>query len=270
MMPSFLAIGHVVKDAAPEGFRLGGSAAYAALTAVRMGLEAAIVTRTGKDLDMALELSGVQLHCIPSPETTTFENIYTSEGRSQYLRGRAGVITVGDLPLQWLACPLVLLCPVAQELDYRFAQAFYQSTVVVAPQGWVRSWREDGRVEHVPWRGDEVLPHVQAAVLSQGEVAEPSLLDYWKHLVPVLIITQGKYGARLHHRDKWHHIRAFPAREIEPTGAGDVFAAAYLIRYSETQDPVEAALFASCAASFCVEEIGLEGVPTREQVETRQ
>ena len=34
-------------------------------------------------------------------------------------------------------------------------------------------------------------------------------------------------------------------------------------------DPLEAARFASCAASFCVEAVGVAGIPTRRQVEAR-
>ena len=56
---------------------------------------------------------------------------------------------------------------------------------------------------------------------------------------------------------------------MDPTGAGDVFAAAYLVRYRETSDALESARFASCAASFCVEAQGTEGIPTRAQMEER-
>ena len=57
-------------------------------------------------------------------------------------------------------------------------------------------------------------------------------------------------------------------REVDPTGAGDVFAAAYLIRYHETGDPYEAAQFANLVASFSVEAPGTEGIPTRDEVLT--
>ena len=57
---------------------------------------------------------------------------------------------------------------------------------------------------------------------------------------------------------------AFPVREVDPVGAGDVFAAAYLVAYHESRDPVYAATWASCAASFAVEAPGVAGIPTRE------
>ena len=43
--PDFLAIGHVTRDLLPDGsWRLGGTVAFAALTAARLGLRPAIVT----------------------------------------------------------------------------------------------------------------------------------------------------------------------------------------------------------------------------------
>ena len=58
-----------------------------------------------------------------------------------------------------------------------------------------------------------------------------------------------------------------PAREVDPTGAGDVFASAFLIRLAETGDPVQAARFANVVASFSVEGLGMEPSPQRAQVE---
>ena len=58
-----------------------------------------------------------------------------------------------------------------------------------------------------------------------------------------------------------------PPDVIDPTGAGDTFTAAFLIRYSETRDPVEAARFANVTASFSVEGQSYTTMPSREQVD---
>ena len=58
-------------------------------------------------------------------------------------------------------------------------------------------------------------------------------------------------------------------REVDANGAGDVFAAAFLIRYHETGDARVAARFATVVASFHVEHVGMEGLPHRAQVEAR-
>jgi sugar/nucleoside kinase (ribokinase family) len=88
-------------------------------------------------------------------------------------------------------------------------------------------------------------------------------------MVPVVAFTRGENGADLCHKGEWRHVDAFPAAVVDPTGAGDVFASAFLIRLSEGDDVWAAARFASCAASFVVEAEGVTGVPTRRQVEER-
>jgi hypothetical protein len=40
----YLVIGHLTQDIIPDGFRLGGTAAYSALTARALGLRVGIVT----------------------------------------------------------------------------------------------------------------------------------------------------------------------------------------------------------------------------------
>ena len=62
---------------------------------------------------------------------------------------------------------------------------------------------------------------------------------------------------------------AFKVGEVDPTGAGDAFAAAFLIELKRSDAPVESALFASCAASFVVEAPGADGIPTPDQVAER-
>jgi sugar/nucleoside kinase (ribokinase family) len=55
--------------------------------------------------------------------------------------------------------------------------------------------------------------------------------------------------------------------EVDPTGAGDIFAAAFFARLYTTRDPWEAGRFATHLAAFSVTRHGLEGVPTREEID---
>ena len=50
------------------------------------------------------------------------------------------------------------------------------------------------------------------------------------------------------------HVPAYPARMIDPTGAGDSFCGGFLVGLHETRDVVQAALYGTVAASFVVEE----------------
>ncbi|HKS69680.1 MAG TPA: PfkB family carbohydrate kinase, partial [Ktedonobacterales bacterium] len=61
----------------------------------------------------------------------------------------------------------------------------------------------------------------------------------------------------------------YPAREMDPTGAGDVFAAALLAALAEGRSPATAMDFANRVAALSVEGEGLAGVPTRGELAAR-
>ena len=94
-------------------------------------------------------------------------------------------------------------------------------------------------------------------------------LARWAAQVPLLAFTRGTRGARLWSDGCWRQVPAIPAQELDPTGAGDVFAAAFLSRYVETDDAWQAALFAAAAASVSLEAPGTAAIPSRQQVEER-
>ena len=259
----------MAKDLEPGGYRVGGAVTYAALTARGMGLSPAVVTSVGPDLDPAGSLPGIGVHVVPAPDSTTFRNTYDDGRRTQVLSGVAAPLDLTDVPVEWRAAPLVLLAPLAGEVSDELGRGFPHATVVASVQGWLRRWDAEGRVSAAGWDGDGVLPHVHAAVFSQDDLVDRSWLERWKEMVPVLIVTAGAEGAMVHLQGRWHDVPAFPVHEVDPTGAGDVFGSAYLIRYGETGDVLLSARFACCVASFCVEAEGTQGIPTRAQVEAR-
>ena len=87
--------------------------------------------------------------------------------------------------------------------------------------------------------------------------------------MPLGALTFADKGAILFVNGERNPVPAAPAREVEPTGAGDVFAAAFLIRYNLTGDPFEAASYAAVAGALTVEAPGISGVPTAERLAGR-
>jgi pfkB family carbohydrate kinase len=275
--PDFLTIGHVTRDLLPNGeWRLGGSVMYAALTATRLGLRPAIVTSAPPDVLAALDavLPDIPLSVVPSAEAATFENRYTSQGRQQFLRGRAAPLTLSAVPLAWRDAPIVLLGPVAQEVDESIVVGFSHSLVAATPQGWLRQWDADGAVSpSPPGLADALLSHVNALILSREDVQSPAeaVIDQWARRVPLIAMTCGAGGALLHRRERDEPLMfaGYPAKEIDPTGAGDVFAAAFLCELHATGDTAGAVDFANRVAAYSVEAAGGEGIPTREMVAAR-
>ena len=56
---------------------------------------------------------------------------------------------------------------------------------------------------------------------------------------------------------------------MDPTGAGDCFSMAFIVRMVETGDMDEACRFALAAGSLAVESSGIATIPTRAAVEAR-
>ncbi len=272
--PDFLVIGHVTHDLQPDGtLRPGGTALYAALAAARLGYRVALYTAaapTGAETWLVpLHQAGVEVMCRPSPVTTTFRNCYRAGRRQQRILHRAEALPREELPTGWERVPLVLLGPVAGEVSPAWVERFPCSRIGACLQGWLRGWGTSGWVHFVPWAGAKrYLPFLSAAFLSEEDVRpRPDLVQEYAALCPLLILTRGREGALLFHGSRPEEIPAFPAVEVDPTGAGDVFAAAFLLRLAEGAEEREAARFAAAAAALSVQGLGAEAVPDRPAVE---
>ena len=283
--PDFLAIGHVTRDILPDGtFSLGGTVTFAALTAYRLGLVAAIITCADAELlaDLPARLPEIGLVACSSSATTTFVNTYHEGFRTQYLRARADQLQLEDVPETWRKAPVVLFCPLDQELSPPLVRLFPRrlgAIIAATPQGWLRRWDKDGRVWPTPWTAaGEILPLLDVLILSHDDLLPfangnrthaDSMLTHWSMQVPLLVATDGLHGATLFQHGVAERFPAFPAHEVDPTGAGDVFAAAFLVHYHRHGDPRNAVDFANCVASLSIEHVGIEGIPTMELVRER-
>jgi sugar/nucleoside kinase (ribokinase family) len=265
----YLAIGHVTRDLLSEGeFTAGGTVNYAARTARALGCRVGVITSAGEDFCPQDFLPDVQVHFIPASATTTFENRYHQERRVQMVRAVATPLTSTSVPLHWRSAGVVHLGPVAQECDPAIIEAFPDSFVGITPQGWMRRWDEDGRVTATIWENaDAYLPHVDAVVLSEEDVGgDERLVEQWASLARVLVVTHGAAGCDVYTKGRAEHVPGFPTVEVDPTGAGDVFAAVFFVRLQEGDSVREAARLANCVAAASVKRIGLAGAPTVEEI----
>ncbi len=270
----FVVIGALTKDLLPDGsFTLGGTVTYSAVTARNLELDAGIVTSADPDLDYSALLAGVEVVRRPSPVTTAFENIYHGHERQQYIRAVAAPISNQDVPAAWRAAPIIHLGPLAQEISPDILGIFDAGSLIgVTPQGWMRRWGEDGLVSHSPWQSAQaVLSRADVLIFSKEDVDfDAGAIHRYAQWARVMVVTQNWLGCSVYVRgQRPRNFPAFRAQEVDPTGAGDVFAAAYLIRYRETGDPYAAAHFANCVASFSVEGKGVSAIPSRTRVERR-
>jgi sugar/nucleoside kinase (ribokinase family) len=264
----YLVVGHLACDLTLQGPRLGGTAAYSALTAKAMGMRVGIVTAAGAGLSLE-PLNGIQVVRLESESSTTFENIYTDHGRVQYLRAQAERFDLDHVPAVWKNAPIIHLGPIATEVDSALPKSFSPSLYCLTPQGWMRQWDMDGLVSRCEWTDSEsALAQADAVILSREDVnSDDLLIEHMAQQTKVLVVTEGAAGAVLYWHGDRRRFRAPNVTEVDATGAGDIFAAAFFIRLLNTRDPWEATRFATLLASHSVERPGLDGIPTPLEIE---
>ncbi len=275
----------MVEDRTPEGgWTAGGPSLYSALAARALGAGATLVTcelvSAGPvpfDRSALEGLPVVEMPRLRGKVMPRYANTYDEGGRRTQL-----LVEQGDrLPIAALRervdfpepVDVLLYAPAFHELTSPPRAPIAARTTGVAMQGFLRDVKPTFEVVHhrEPWA--QVADWVGVAdfvFFSEEDTARPLALarQIAKQGVPVFL-TRGSEGARLLTRDGERDFAAHPANVTDPTGAGDCFSTAFLVRYAETRDIDVATSFALAAGARAVERPGLAGVPTRAEVEQR-
>ncbi len=270
-MIDLVAIGHVTLDETPSGVRPGGSAYYSALTAHRLGLRVGLLTSVAPDYKLDIFPDGIEVMAVPSPQTTRYRLGQSKGARTLTLLSRAADLGGEHLPAEWREAPLVVLGPIVNEVDPALAGEFDDASVAVLPQGWMRKRGAGGLMGPQPWEDAvSVLARAQLLVLSDEDLGgSEERAVTWLHEVPLGAITRGARGATLYVNGEPYHVIPDPATEVDPTGAGDVFATTLLIEYQRSGDPWEAAAVAACAGAAAVEAEGAAAIADRAGLDAR-
>jgi sugar/nucleoside kinase (ribokinase family) len=129
-------------------------------------------------------------------------------------------------------------------------------------QGLVRAIRPDGTVAPRPLAPDPAaLRGVTAAFVGDDEAAgQPDLAALLAAALPIVAFTHGARGCEVVEGGRARRVGVHPAREVDPTGAGDAFAAAFLLALARGDDPLAAARLGAAAGSIAVEGRGAEAL----------
>jgi sugar/nucleoside kinase (ribokinase family) len=266
----YLIIGHVTHDVLPDqSYVIGGTVSYAALTAAALKRSVGMLTSAGADFDFGVFNGAITVACEPAPATTTFTNTYVNGHRHQRVHSLARLLDQGSVPEGWRSPEVAHIGPVISECDPSLVWSFPERTFIgVTPQGWMRSRDADGQVRSHPWRVEpSLLRRASAVVFSlddvQGDWSEARRLAALTHL---LVVTMGPRGGVVFLEGEPTPFRALQVVEVDPTGAGDIFAAAFFISLASGAVPTRAAAYAACLASRSVARPGPAAVPGPEDV----
>ncbi|MDE3024033.1 MAG: hypothetical protein KGI93_00530 [Acidobacteriota bacterium] len=230
---SLAVVGQLSRDIIAGGPpEIGGPPWHSARALRALGAKARIVAKCGErdavEFTRRLEALELPFHLVVGEETTTFSFSYDADGRRTM-----AVDVVGD---PWRRDELDLdgvdwlhVAPLLRgEIDVEWVADGRR--VLLDGHGLVRVPRPgpltlDGDFDHGQLR------HVAMLKLADEEAEAAGPLE-----VPELIVTHGARGATVN----GVLVEADPV-DRDPTGAGDMFGAAYLVLRSEGAEPLEAA-----------------------------
>jgi len=263
-MKDYLLIGHFSKDLMEDKkFTLGGSVYFSGITAKKLGQKVKILTSFSNDLLLKLEknlLNEFEIENIPSKESTTFRNIYLNKNRVQFLEKIAKKISPRSISKEWKNANIVQIAPIANEVDEKIIKKFKNSLIGATLQGWLRKRNKQNRVLFSFWKNyKEYLPLIDVAILSEEDIHfDLKVAKEYSKFAKILVLTQGEKGCLVFYKRK---IKQFKPKKILKkgnfTGAGDVFAAGFLIEFKKSGDFFQSAQFANFLAGFHVEK-GIE------------
>ncbi len=235
----------------------GGAVLFAARTAEAFGIRPLVLTKVNR-------------------EPLLFDHAYVDgERRLRLEHPPRSAIGALDVPNGWPEPRTILLCPlIAGDLDVTsFLDRWPGTRVGLLAQGMQRRRLDDGAVRVVGAPSPALLTAAREGVtifLSREEIARwsPGAAARLASRAERLIITEGTNGARVINRDGTEsHIAAVPAQPVDATGAGDVFAAAFILGLRAGLSV--AGRLAAAAAACEVETLGPAPLPPLAQIAAR-
>jgi len=264
-----LSVGQVTHDRYDDRIVPGGCAFYAARTFAALGARTGLATGVGQDFACDEGLEGLDAMRAVGGRSTVFLNTYPDDGpRIQWIDEVAPDVSPSVLESQWSRADAVFLGPVFGELSLaEWTSAVSGRVVGLGLQGLLKQAGRphpeiEGRraVVAKPFDVDESsLAGIDAVFLSEEDIAvfgTATLLEDLKRAVRIVSVTRGDRGAVVYLRHGTIEVGVAPCDVVDPTGAGDTYAAAFLFSLARGDALPDAARLATAAASIVCEAEG--------------
>lgn len=270
---------------------LSGCSTNACLAIRKLGADAVLVGCVGNDyagsLRESLQGYGIEGRLCDSPETGGFSLIYydTLGNRTLDVLGRASAIK--EIPGDLSDVDGVIIGPILGETSLALietARGAMNGLLLLDPQGVLRRIDGDGRISH--FRNPELDAIVAVCdIVKANEVeakiitginprdSEQALEEATRKLhalgCRIAVVTLAAEGSAIFDGETYYRIPAYSTDAVDPTGAGDTYAAGFLVKYLETSDLEQAGYYGSCVSSVMVENVGPDFPLTRAEADRR-
>jgi tagatose kinase len=117
-------------------------------------------------------------------------------------------------------------------------------------------------------RANLLLPSLGEAAMLMGTPTDEAGCRALARAGKLVVLKQGAAGCRIFTADSEIAVPSFTVQEVDPTGAGDAFGAAWVVALLEGMPLAQAGRFANAVGALAVGKRGpMEGVPTRHEVD---
>ncbi|MBU7013841.1 MAG: ribokinase [Theionarchaea archaeon] len=264
---------------------LSGCSTNACIVCSQLMYDTALVGCVGDDYKKQTEEIlmgfGVNPWLYPSRETGGFSLLYDDQGnRELAILGRADPIK--DVPQEVLNADVLLFGPILQEIDPSLVVRLSESSPLLFcdPQGFLRGIENDQITHFFPESFKEILPlfdvikpnELEAYIMTGKnplEYPEQVMESLYEFGTEICIVTLAGNGSLIYDGSELLKILPYATEARDPTGAGDTYAAGFIVEYMRTRNLYKSGLFASCTASIWVEKIGPYVEITEEKVRKR-
>lgn len=267
--PEAILYGHLCRDRIPgtETIEPGSPAWYMGNTLHEFGIQTAVISPYGNDYPR--DWLAPEIVLVPDKPTTLntllYENQYAPDGtRTQRASHYGEALLPEPVSLDQSVfenAKAVIVCPILDNIPVGYLTQLRRqipdAQFVLLPQGYFRHIDDMGRVTQQAWRDGGIVSTLFNTIIV-SELDGPNIHakgnEWSKRSEANIIVTQAANGSVLYNDGTATHIHPFPiGKEVHPTGAGDVFAAAYVydtLRHQNTS--MQSILFASAAAAIHV------------------
>lgn len=226
-----------------SSYKLGGTVSYSGKLSNALSCSCTILTSYSSAFKFEDDFHKIKLINQGSEKTTCFRNEYSSGIREQKLFSVADEIRLEGLSRICSEYDIIHIAPIIHELDLSIQQVIPEdSFCLVTPQGWLRDISGEKVInKYIDLR----IFKNRIIIISQDDIdlTLGESLEISEHC-RLLIITRASKGASLFINGEVIHYDAIKVKEIDPTGAGDIFAAAFTIEYYRTGNADKAIKFA--------------------------
>jgi len=296
MKPDLIVIGHLMKEKIifPDhiiGPMVGGVSAYFSVVAGCLGSKVGIVSKIGRDMSKKLldpiykagvDIKGIRIEGIKSRTSELYYDTNGSKKMRYPYKGKP--IIFEDIPINYLQADMLYIAPQEWEVSLKEIDklsSFFKGKMSVELGGYGGA--------HCSFHSlidkncsflKRLLPYFHIAKLSiedckylfkeKNEIKIAQNLIEWG--VEISIITLSEKGAIIATSSDVFKIPSFTQSQLDCTGAGDAFAAGFMVSYKKNKDIKKAGLFASATAAVMIERTGgvnLNRMPVLLEVEER-